>query len=630
MKVFSTVLFSLLTVSLFAQGPIITPLKGNARLKDYNGQVSGKRAIKDTLGLQFFDDFTSTRVYPDMARWRDSQVFINSNFPISPPSFGVATFDNLNKKGAPYRALSGNTSGGSDSLTSNIINLKTDKRSNLAYTIADSIYLSFFYQTQGIGDPLDGTDSLVLKFKDTGGDWRTVWKAKGTSVKPFKQVLVGIKDSRFLSAGFQFRFINFGKNTGNMNQWHVDYIRMEKGRNMHDTVVEDLAINSVPVGPLRIYESMPYNHFKADASTNTLDFHSISHRNSYIGTINAFYLCYVFNKYDTLIKEYDTAGFDTEKLSDHMDTFFTPIQMDTFSGKEPIVRIKYRAWGGSNDEILTNNEYTKTVYFKNYYAYDDGSAEGGYGLDYGSLPPGPAYSALKFEMFKADTLGGISIFFNRSVSDVIFKPFTLIVWKVLSEPPANTTKNDVILKKIDMVTTRYSDSINGFINVILDTPLILPAGNFYIGWQQNSNFILNVGYDNNYKYLHQGGRNPNIFYNLNGYWERVSSTITGVPMIRPLFGGKLKDPSGIREQAAFKTNKVFIYPNPSGISSLLMVDSETDIRSVKVYDISGKLCLELSGENVQEINVANLSAGFYQVLVSDANNKASIHKYIKN
>jgi hypothetical protein len=153
-----------------------------------------------------------------MSNWMDSQAYVNTNFPVSPPSYGVATLDNLNKKGIPYRGLSGNSSGASDSLTSRFINLKDYQSgmNTLQYKIADSIYFSFFFQTQGIGDPLDGTDSLVLKFKDTGGDWRTVWKTSGTSLKPFKQVLLAVLDGRYLSPGFQFRFINFGKNTGNM------------------------------------------------------------------------------------------------------------------------------------------------------------------------------------------------------------------------------------------------------------------------------------------------------------------------------------------------------------------------------------------------------------------------------
>ena len=638
MKIFGTLLFLLFTASLFAQGPVITPLKSNSQLRHSHIKVSAKRALNDTLKLPFFDDFTTTVVYPDMRIWTDSHVYVNSHFPISPPSYGVATFDNLNKKGAPYRPLSGVNGGASDSLTSRLINLETYTSgvNTLKYTIADSIYLSFFYQTQGLGDPLDVTDSLVLKFKDTGGDWRTVWKGRGTSVKPFQQVMVAVKDARYLCSDFQFRFINFGRNTGNMNQWHVDYIRMKSGRNISDTAINDVAINTVPIGPLSVYESMPYSHFKANPGFNTLDSHYLIFRNNNTVDVNVFYGGEVRNTYNKVIRSYPLSlGINSKAFSDNTIAY-EQFRLDTFAAKEPVVRIKYRINAGANDFTPTNynalgnnNEYVKTVYFRNYLAYDDGSAEGGYGLDYGSLPSGPGYAAIKFQLFKPDTLRGLSVFFNRAVADVSFKPFTMMVWQSITEPPANNTANDVILKRVNMVTTRYADSINGFINVIFDTAVIMPAGFFYVGWQQTSNYILNVGYDNNYKYAHSGGRNPNLFFNLNGYWEKVSSQITGVPMIRPLVGGKISNPASIVRTAA-GTAKVFIYPNPSGNSNTLMLDSDRELTSVRIFDVSGKVCLDIHETGIRELDISMLPAGFYQVLVTNSDKQVAIQKYIKN
>ena len=95
-----------------------------------------------------------------------------------------------------------------------------------------------------------------------------------------------------------------------------------------------------------------------------------------------------------------------------------------------------------------------------------------------------------------------------------FKSFNLIVWQNVSEPPANNTLNDVLLKKLILNSTQYADSINGFIDFIFDSAVAIPQGKFYIGWQQNSAFILNVGYDKNYKYLfNENYHNPNVFYN---------------------------------------------------------------------------------------------------------------------
>ena len=639
MKIFCIAFFVSITTQVFSQGPIISNLNRNIYLNKSSSSNNAKRSIIDTIQLPFFDDFTSSSVYPNMKYWRDSMVYINNQFAVSAPSYGVATFDNLDKKGKPYQGLNGLTHSHSDSLTSNFINLKNYKNglNTIAYSIADSIYLSFFYQTQGIGDPLDKTDSMVLKFKDLNGFWKTVWKATGSSVKPFKQVLVGVLNPIYLNSNFQFRFINYGKTTGNMNQWHIDYIRMKSSRNRYDTLVNDVAINAEPVGPLEIYESMPYDHFKANPAFNQSAFHRVKLRNNNNTSVNVQYKCEVRNVYNKIIISYplSSSARNVTQNSDSSEDF-TPFAFDTLSGKSPLLKLKYTIAPLSNDftpdnynSIGDNNEYTKTVRFNNYFAYDDGSAEGGYGLDYGSLPAGPGYAAMKFTSFKPDTLRGISVFFNRSVADVQFKSFNLMVWKKISEPPANNTSADVILKRVNIPSTVYTDSINGFTNFIFDTAVILSQGDFFIGWQQNTNFILNVGYDNNYKYAKVGGTNPNLFYNLNGYWENVSSNITGAVMMRPLVGREIKTNNPASVNQSVNTKTIIIYPNPSNNSQEVFIKAENSIKSIKVYDCLGKLQLEFQGENIENVNISNLNNGIYFFELLDEQNNTYFQKWIK-
>ncbi|MCC6817886.1 MAG: hypothetical protein IT245_03215, partial [Bacteroidia bacterium] len=303
MKYLYSILFLIVFSNAFAQGPILTGLNNNPILKKHH-PINKKRSINDTITLPFIDDFTSTEVFPNSIYWMDRQVFINSTFPVSAPSYGVATFDNLDHLGRPYQALNGNTHNHCDSLTSNPINLLyyTSGLSKVLYSISDSIYLSFFYQTQGLGDPLDNSDSLVLKFKDSLGFWKTVWKVSGTSLKPFKQVLVPILDLGYLSNRFQFRFINYGKSTGNMNQWHIDYVRMDKARNQNDTIINDVAINQVPTGPLSYYESMPYDHFKANPAFHTNNQLVLNLRNNNANNLVNFNFAYqVINQYNKLV-----------------------------------------------------------------------------------------------------------------------------------------------------------------------------------------------------------------------------------------------------------------------------------------------------------------------------------------
>ena len=634
MKTIATFVILLNALLINAQGVKLTPL-GSRPMPSSEG--SSKRAITDTIQLPFIEDFSYKGPFPTGKYWRDSQVYINDHFAISPPSYGVATFDNLSKKGKPYQALSGLTHNHCDSLTSNFINLKTYKNGSntVLYTLSDSIYLSFFYQAQGLGDITDKSDSLVLKFKNQNGQWQTVWKVNGTKVGGFKQVIIGIKDNQYLIPNFQMRWINYAKSTGNMNQWHLDYIRLKSSRSAKDTLVKDVAINAVPVGPLLVYESLPYKHYQANIAANKASEHKVILHNNDSNAVNVQYKCEVRNMYNQVIQNYplSASARNIKKFSDSSEAFSAFTSMDTLSGKNPYIKLKYTIVPLSSDivpsiynSIGNNNEYTKTLRFNNYLAYDDGSAEGGFGLDYGSLPAGPGYAAQRYTMFKTDTLRALSVFFNRSATDIQFKSFDFFIWKTISEPPASTTSNDVILKRITMPTAVYTDSLNGFTTIVLDTAIVLNQGIFYIGWQQNMNFMLNIGYDRNYKYLHQGGRNPNLFYNLNGYWENVSNTITGAVMIRPIIGEALPKQTQVEVQTI--PIVIQIFPNPITQGQSLQFISKSSVNYCKIYDLTGKLMQSEQVMEDQSLSLKALSPGMYMLHCTLNNGQATTTKLI--
>src|SRR5210317_2395154 len=93
----------------------LKPLNANPDIQSYlelhpeyqwnNTKRHGKWGTADTLKLPFFEDFTSTVMYPDSSRWLDNDVYVNRSFAIYPPSIGVATFDYLDPNGKPYNSL---------------------------------------------------------------------------------------------------------------------------------------------------------------------------------------------------------------------------------------------------------------------------------------------------------------------------------------------------------------------------------------------------------------------------------------------------------------------------------------------------------------------------------------------
>ena len=119
-----------------------------------------------SLSIPFLDDFyyANSNNYPNQLLWQDSSTYVNIGYPIAPPSFGVATFDGLNKFGYPYLPSLNNLNltFPADTLESQPINLY--QTANQILLPSDSIALSFYYQARGNGDPPELKDSLILDF----------------------------------------------------------------------------------------------------------------------------------------------------------------------------------------------------------------------------------------------------------------------------------------------------------------------------------------------------------------------------------------------------------------------------------------------------------------------------------
>ena len=104
------------------QSEVLEPVTSNQQIKtalQHREYLRTGMVGPDTLKLPFFDDFNQYSVWPDANLWTDSSAFINYNFPINPPTLGVATFDGLDFEGNPYNNSNVNAAGLCDELTSN-------------------------------------------------------------------------------------------------------------------------------------------------------------------------------------------------------------------------------------------------------------------------------------------------------------------------------------------------------------------------------------------------------------------------------------------------------------------------------------------------------------------------------
>ena len=228
------------------------------------------RGGQASLTLPFFDDFsryslpTNDPSIPlSWQRWQDTSAYINTHFPINPPTIGVATFDGLMNDGYPYDFTDQYAYGPADTLTSLPINLSS-------FSSADNVYLTFHYQPGGLGNYPDDSDSLVLEFFSPfgAGQWTQVWSSDmNAPVDTFTQVFVQVTDLAYFLDGFQFRFRNYATLSGAFDLWHIDYVLLDAGIDPNNFVFDEVSQQFHENTLLNNnYTAMPWTHFLPNAS----------------------------------------------------------------------------------------------------------------------------------------------------------------------------------------------------------------------------------------------------------------------------------------------------------------------------------------------------------------------------
>ena len=220
-------IFLFFPVSLICQEKL-SELTHNPSLLNYkNSKIS---SYKNNLLLPFVDDFSYDSFFVDSNLWYQSSIYVNRTYPFNPPTIGVATFDDLDQKGFPRNLNAINISNPSDTLTSNIIDISN----------SSNVFFMFYFQSKGIGDTPELSDSLILELLNDNLDWERVWfSISDSSMTNFKKVVNIINEPRFLHSNFQFRFRNYATVNGNFDHWHIDYIKLDNLNSLSDTTVLD-------------------------------------------------------------------------------------------------------------------------------------------------------------------------------------------------------------------------------------------------------------------------------------------------------------------------------------------------------------------------------------------------------
>lgn len=579
--------------------------------------------------LPFIEDFSGTTVYPDPYKWQDRDVFINTTLAMHPPSLGVATFDGINAVGDPYHSGYGT----SDYLTSNFINLQGEF----------DAHIRFWYQARGLGFKSYPRlkDSLVLQFKNPTGTWKSVWSTPGignSPVQDFKSVSIRIPPA-YLSDEFQFRFVNYSDNDGMLSFWHLDYIFITDGEISPDGI-QDVAFTEPAQSILTPYRSMPYNQFKGKADKYIRDSIKILLFNHYNTTQLANPSRYIVSSKngqttellnETLLEVPPTVDENQRNLQPGRHVFHNKIKLRSsalipnlenlnFNSDAEFQLISEMTYDNAGEPIqLNSNNITQyEAGFSDFYAYDDGTAEVGLYIAAGSILP---TILQKFTLEKEDTLKAVRFFFPHIRPDVSRQRYRIVIYQgelnEESEPIYEATYNGAIF------ASTYYDTLNGFTTFALkvdgrDTGLVIPAGDFYVGWKQvssNTQFGIYIGYDKNSPQVSASGK---ILYTNNGSTWLEYNGVSGALMIRPVFGST--QPISTSLPLVKTVDEVKIYPNPSRNYIIISGDqlSTTESR-ISIYSSLG---LEVINTDYRKkININNLPSGKYFLRIK---NKAGI------
>ncbi len=557
--------------------------------------------------------------------WIENDALINSTYPINPPTIGVATFDGLDQYGLPYNNSSNTTYGFADVLTSKPI--------NLLGLDTDNVYLSYFFEPQGLGDFPDHFDSLILEFKDQSGIWRYVHSDTGyvnIALVPqsFQQVLIPVPyatpPNSYHHASFQFRFRNKASLYGNNDHWHIDYVKLDKNRSVADTAIYDIAFQYPFPTILKNYTREPADQFNYpdDLSDGfNLSIHNLapdantsSPATNFIRGATELYPDAGFVISDDTVQTFNAAAYTLQQLSPK--TSYKQPSAPAWPTDSLVLLSRTFLQQTGNTGYAGNDTLYHTQCFDYTMAYDDGSAERGYGLSGVDIKK----FAYEFNLNHPDTLAGFQIQYSQIDQDVSNLIFNINIWDAITVGSA--TDNPII--SFDNKKPLYIDSVSGFATYKLDSAIVFP-NKIYVGWAQTDTRNLTVGYD-----LNSPLGRSHMFVYINGQWKASTITTNGSPMIRLILDSNFWGQTSSAVKDITAEQNISLYPNPTTGDVFITSDRKNLLFDVSVHDMVGQIVKQ--EKNVSNhCNISDLPSGIYLFSITDIETGKTIHhKVIKN
>ncbi|MBK8808528.1 MAG: T9SS type A sorting domain-containing protein [Bacteroidales bacterium] len=486
-----------------------------------------------------------------------------------------------------------------------------------------------------IGRFPDGASEIVLLVKNTLGEPCDNWIGIDT-IKPNSGEFVfkkyQITDNKFLKRGFRFRFKNFATLSNDLSHarnediWNIDDVWLAAWRGVEKNFAPDISyVTGIGFLLNGEYTSIPTSHLLNENKDFIMNVpYNVVNKDIKERATNNFFSFYKTGKEDDIqnYKLFEHAflpleQFDTlNNFVNNPDDIFNiniPYPKYIENTLTPKGRNEYRflqyfedfdGVGAFNAQFRGNDTVRSSIVFDNYYAYDDGTAEAGFGLRNSKN----AKCAYKFSMNITDTLRGVDIYFNNTLyAQPIY--YNLCVWDVKDGLP-----NNLLAKKYGL-RVENENGINVFSTILLerediltgDDYLIIEEGKtYFVGWEQTKDVLINIGVDLNNQLQKK------IYYNTSYTWQESTRNIA--LMLRPIVGDTVilatETPTTVSDSGSIK-----IFPNPTQNEVFFSKgDKQTiEVSKVRLFDTLGKLLYQ--DFNTDKLQLQSLDEGVYIVVI---------------
>lgn len=456
-------------------------------------------------------------------------------------------------------------------------------------------------------------DSVFITVADT--TWYHIWSVPGQSLDSFmahnggqyfEQVMIPIRDIKYFQDNFYFRFYNYASivnsslpsDRSNEDNWNIDFVYLNINRSLNDTFYPMLTFSGQRPSFFNRYQSIPYRQYRVNPNSSIRENLEIDIANL-DGIDHEAYYYYKVQQIGG--SQHYTRTLDPVTIHPYHETGFLNCPENGESPACPYVGELFalNMWYDSVSYQISHYIYDSTtnppladsmiyrVGMYNYYAYDDGIPELGFGVH----PAGGKF-AVRFDLADYDTIQGVQLLFNHTLNDANNQYFDIVVWKDENGKPGEEIYR-LQSQRPQWQEQRYQFSYYKF------DKTVTAANAFYIGLEQRSDALINIGFDTSIDNIQYN------FINTNGSWQQSSKH--GSLMIRPVVGNSYY--IGVPENTE---NILHLYPNP--VNNLLHIESDIKGGQLSIYDLMGRKVF--AGKYQAIIPVDQLTDGMYLLSVT--------------